>query len=450
MQIKIALISNNFSKYSQIVRKNTPDYKIDFFSHIEANRKSIFKTHYDLFIVDIESPWLATPNWIREQLGRKYFYLFLFLSDMPVANETRQLLGHRLYDVFSHKKTKVPLERLINTVREYILKREYPNALEKQPEKTALIGSHPEIQRNNLFIQLVSRSPFTPCLIRGESGVGKRHCARLIHKNGKLGEDLYFEKNCEGITTAEFLSDLFGTAEGSEVYGPKRIGLIEKYAGGTIVLKNIEKIPMEAQAKLLNYLKDKTFKVVNSNQTMNIPVRIIGITRHPLEWFVKTQHFNADLFYHLSVFEVELPPLRERPEDIETVSTYYMQHYNYLYEKEITEYSQGALNCIKQYRWPGNISELKEAVEKAVFATNSTVIETKALPESVKLHNSNPAEHRYFGRCSLKDIEKIHIEHTIRNLNGNKSKAAKLLQISRTTLREKMRQYGLEPFGNKN
>ncbi len=190
-------------------------------------------------------------------------------------------------------------------------------------------------------------------------------------------------------------------------------------------------------------MEDHVFRPIDGNRVLEARIRLIGTTKHNLEWFVKHQNFNSGLYYHLNAFEIHLPPLRERTEDIELFAYYYLQTFNYLYGKNVKSFTTSAMNILKEYKWPGNIRELKDVVERAVFSSTGEEITNKSFPESLSAKIETKSDEEYFGNCSIKEIEKMHIEQVLFNTNGNKSRAASILNISRTTLREKMRQYGL-------
>jgi DNA-binding NtrC family response regulator len=306
------------------------------------------------------------------------------------------------------------------------------------------VGGHPSVKRINDFIKLVSRARFAPCLISGESGSGKTLCAQLIHHANDLHDDLFFIKDCEKATTNELLGDLFGVDDESGIYGPKRRGLLEVYTGGTIVLQNIEKMPPDVQDKLLLYLEDKIFRPLGSNRIIESSVRIIAMSTYKLDQFVKRRDFNPDLFFHLNAFEISLPPLRERGEDILLLSDYYLQFAAQILAKPVHSLSLPVQRLLKEYAWPGNIRELKLVLEQAVMRSKSREIGLDDLPEYINGGRSSSSEDNHLGNCSLKEIERLHIERVLANTNGNKSKAAALLQISRTTLREKLKQYAID------
>jgi DNA-binding NtrC family response regulator len=398
-----------------------------------------------LFIVDLEDPLLAVPPWLREQSQQEYFFQIIFISNQPLTESIQNLIGQRIYQIVSEKTAFESLSEIISSARESGNNHSYKsNALPEGDSipSNGLLGHHSAITSINKYIEIISKAPSAPCLIRGETGTGKNTCARMIHRANSLRDDLFFVKNCENSTSLELLKDFFGVDNETENM-QKQIGLFEQYSGGTLVLKNIEKLPREVQDKLLLVLDDRVYRPFNSKRIAEANLRIIGTTKHNLEWFVKNQNFNSGLYFHLNAFEIHLPPLRERLDDFELLASYYLQSYSQMYGKKIKSFSTSAMKLLKEYKWPGNIREVKDLIEMAVFACSADQITNNTLPESLTIKIESSQEEEYFGNCSMREIERIHIEHVLEKTKGNKSKAASVLDISRTTLREKMRQYGL-------
>ncbi len=447
MSIKTVFISDRLKKFYKIVRSDfSYDFGIDMYTHAEANSRYVYRAYYDLFVVDLEGPWLALPLWVKEQAQHQYFHQFIFISDKAINGTLGEMLGVRLFKVINFKTAEKELTEILRDAGQAAKTHKYnPANIARSYEEhfEGLLGSHPSLVQVRDFIMLVSRARFAPCLIHGETGTGRKLCAKMIHRANELRDDLLFIKDCDNLTTNELLGDLFGVEE-KGVYGPKHKGLLETYAGGTVVLDNIEKLPLDVQDNLLFYLEDRLFKPLGSNIPIEANTRIIGITRYNIEWYVKNRNFNPDLFFHLNAFEVNLPPLRDRGNDLSLLIQYYLQYYNNFYGKSIKSFSAGALRILQDYSWPGNVQELKEIVEKAVYLSNSAQLKNEDLLDFCKQNRDETnGDLSLLGDCSLKDMERLHIEKVLLNTSGNKSKAAAILEISRTTLREKIRQYDI-------
>ncbi len=448
MQTKILFISDFLSDFSEFL-KQEPEFgqSLEMMSHPEANRRHVYQNYYDLFIIDLKEPWLAIPPWVYEQAQHHYFFQVLFISNEPISQELDQLLSVRIFKVIDRSTAQNHLKEILAEISSFADQHRFTTVKHTSPVTqgmNALIGAHSSIKGINKFIDIVSRTRSAPCLIRGELGSGKHLCAELIHqKNGLPPESLY-TKSCENITTNEMLGDLFGVEGDNEIYGPRRKGLLETYSNGTLILSDIEKLPLEVQNKLLLYLENHVFMVPGSKRIVESQTRVIGMTSHNLEWFVRHQNFNSGLFYRLNAFEIILPPLRERRDDIEQLANYFLQYYNNQLGKEIRSISPVTLQMMREYNWPGNITELKNIMERAVIISSSNQILPEDLPDNLQNDLSMRQSSEYIGNCTLKELERIHIHHVLLRTKGNKSKAAEVLDISRTTLREKMRIYSIE------
>ncbi len=447
MLTKLVFISDRLPEFQKYFRSDHAfNVRLDMLTHTEANQRYIYRNFYEVFIVDLSVPWLSVPQWIREQAQQYYFHQFIFISDKPINPLITKLLGPRIFKTVSFKEAQTDLNSITEEVSRFFDDHQYQYDKSKFITETpfeGLVGEHPSVKRINDFIKLVSRARFAPCLISGANGTGKTLCAHLIHHVNDLHDDMFFVKDCEKATTNELLGDLFGVDDESGIYGPKRRGLLEIYSGGTIVLRNIEKLPPDVQDKLLLYLEDKIFRPLGSNRVIESSVRIIAMSEHKLERFVKRRDFNPDLFFHLNAFEISLPPLQERGEDILLLADYYLQFTAQLLAKPVQSISLPAQRLLKEYIWPGNIRQLKQVMEQAVLHCKSTEIGLDDLPDYLNGGQNSSHEDNHLGNCSLKEIERLHIERVLMNTNGNKSKAAALLQISRTTLREKLKQYAI-------
>jgi DNA-binding NtrC family response regulator len=448
MLTKIIFISDQLSDFSDFLKSDSSgSYSIEMMNHAEANRRHVFQNYYDLFIIDLQEEWLAIPPWVFEQVQHHYFFQFIFISDKRLSKDLDDILNVRIYKVVDKATAQKELINLVEEFKIYSGNHRFKHLKQSSSNTSgllSLVGNHNSIKSINNFIDIVSKTKSASCLIRGEIGTGKTLCAQLIHQKNGLPPGKFIIKNCEGATTNEIFGDLFGVDGETELYGPKRTGLLETYSDGTIVLKNIEKLPIDVQNKLLLFLEGHVFTVLGSKRVVESNARIVGLTQHNLEWFVRHQNFNSGLFYRLKAFEIHLPPLRERKEDIKPLTNYYLQYYNNQLAKEIKAISPVALQMMTEYNWPGNIKEIKNIIERAVIICGTNQIIAEDLPDNLQNDTDNKHSSEYLGNCSIKELEKIHIHHVLLRTNGNKSKAAEILDISRTTLREKMRVYEID------
>jgi DNA-binding NtrC family response regulator len=306
-----------------------------------------------------------------------------------------------------------------------------------------LVGNTKNIRNLNDFIRFITKSTFTPCLIYGESGTEKLEVVKMIH--GK-NEDEYTQMrtiNCAKLNEDELLEKLFGVEHSNSKSKENRRGEIELAEEGTLVLENIEKLPEKVQLRLSAFIDTHKFQRFGSNKEFEIRIRIVATTSSNLEKLVANGDFLKELYYHLTAFEITLPPLRHRGKDILYLAQHFITVSNQKFGHQVNELNPEVEQKFLIYNWYGNIDELKLIIERIVLLKKSGNITINDLPSDILENKSPRVESEILGNCSLKDLEKIHIEKTLLRTKGNKSRAAEILNISRTTLREKMRLFEL-------
>jgi transcriptional regulator with PAS, ATPase and Fis domain len=256
--------------------------------------------------------------------------------------------------------------------------------------------------------------------------------------------------NCSAIPDSLLESELFGYEKGAftDAKNTKK-GLFELADGGTVFLDEIGDMNPFLQSKILRVLENQTFMRVGGEREIKVEIRIIAATNKDLETMVKEGLFRKDLYYRLKVMVVEMPPLRDRLEDILLLSNLFIEENNKEYKKNIRGFSEEAKKLMIQYPWPGNVRELRNVIERAMILTDQDVITPKHLPFELKqaeknLGNSEHEISEISSDMSLESMEKIHLSKVLKRLEWNKSKASKTLGISRATLRAKIKKYNLE------
>ncbi|CAM1370008.1 Acetoacetate metabolism regulatory protein AtoC [Tenacibaculum litoreum] len=298
-----------------------------------------------------------------------------------------------------------------------------------------MIGSSEKINEIFQIIDRVKNNKATVS-IRGESGTGKELVARAIHYEGKFAKGPYIAVNCGAIPENLLESELFGYIKGAFTGADSnRNGFFQAANGGTIFLDEIGNASLNVQSKLLRALQEKEVVKVGAQKAEKIDVRIIAATNNNLKEMIQKGTFREDLFYRLTVVEIEVPPLRERKEDISMLVEKFLFKYGVEYKDRFVKISPKALAILQRYNWPGNIRELENIIQRAVIMCDR-IVEVEHLPDSLK-YNVDFSEERLI---SLKDMEKRHIQYVLNATNNNKTKAAKILQIDRKTLREKLKE----------
>jgi DNA-binding NtrC family response regulator len=303
-----------------------------------------------------------------------------------------------------------------------------------------IVGESASTRRLREVITQVAQSEAHTILVQGESGTGKELVARGLHYESARRNSPFMEVNCAAITETLFESELFGHEKGAftDAKSTKK-GLMELADGGTLFLDEVGEIPVASQAKLLRCLQERTFKRVGGTRDLKVDVRVIAATNRSLETMVKEGKFREDLFYRLNVIPLTIPPLRDRQEDILPLARHFLAEANSTFHKTVKHLATEAETLLLAYGWPGNVRELKNLIERLVILSIGDTIEADQLPVPFAAPPDGlVAEEIPTQPRTLETIERAYIVKVLRQVNGNKSEAAKILGITRQTLRKKL------------
>jgi transcriptional regulator with GAF, ATPase, and Fis domain len=332
------------------------------------------------------------------------------------------------------------------------------SALHERYGEDRIIGQAPAIRRA-IELALSVADTQASVLIQGESGTGKELLANLIHFNSGREDKPYIKLNCGAIPETLLESELFGHEKGAFTDArARRRGRFEEAHGGTLFLDEVGEMSLGAQVRLLRVLQDGEFTRVGGNEVLKADVRIIAASNVDLDQAIEEGRFRRDLFYRLSVFPIQLPSLRERPEDIHLLVIHFLEHYKQRTGRFVSGISKAALRALISYDWPGNVRELENAIERAVIIAAGRQIELDDLPSAIgnvaaereALLRAERAHAASEGRSarleidvpsSMDEIERQAIEATLDYTSGDKTRAAKLLNIGRKTIYRKLDQY---------
>lgn len=274
-------------------------------------------------------------------------------------------------------------------------------------------------------------------LITGESGTGKELVARAIHYQGERASAPFVAVNCAGIPEGLVESELFGHTKGAFTGASKtRAGFFLTAHHGTIFLDEIAELASLTQAKLLRVLEDKEVQLVGSERTRRVDVRIIAATNKDLAALVRKSEFREDLFFRLNVLTIELPPLRDRGDDVLLLVRHFLEKYGSLSVGQLPQLTDRALAALRQYHWPGNVRELENVLQRAIVMSDDGVIDVANLPSVMQFAIPGDGD----VNSTLAQIEQNHIRRVLAGVEGNKTRAAEILGIDRKTLREKLKQ----------
>ncbi|MCB0495039.1 MAG: sigma-54-dependent Fis family transcriptional regulator [Cyclobacteriaceae bacterium] len=302
-----------------------------------------------------------------------------------------------------------------------------------------IIGSSPAMQ--NIY-KLVDKVAGTDAnvLILGENGTGKELIARAIHQKSLRGDSVYVGVDMGAITETLFESELFGHKKGAFTDAhADRTGRFEAANGGTLFLDEIGNLSLPLQSKLLAALQNREITRLGDNKSTPIDIRLVCATNMPLAEMVESNEFRQDLLYRINTVEINLPPLRERLEDIPQLANHFIEMYAKKYRKEVKGIQEGALEKLKKYHWPGNVRELQHAIERAIIMSEEDELTTMDFFFLSGSSSSSSSPDSF----NLEEVERSVIEKALERHNGNISKAAKELGLTRASLYRRLEKYGL-------
>jgi len=429
-------------------------YSVDTAGDGNEGLQMLSQKDYAFILCDIKMPGMDGMEFLksmRDRLGSATVIMMSAYGTLETAVEAMKLGA---YDYISKPfKTDEVLLSLKKAEEREILKQ----------ENTLLKERIENIKENYSFGNMVAKSKSmlslfslaqkatkysTTVLITGESGTGKELIAKGIHFGSERSDKPLVTVNCGGIPENLLESELFGYKKGAFTGADKnKKGLFEEADGGTIFLDEIGELPMVLQVKLLRVLQENEIRPVGDSKTKKIDSRVIAATSKNLESEIKKGNFREDLFYRLNVLPIRIPPLRERVEDISILSQYFVKRFNRELERAISEISPVTLSVLVSYKWPGNVRELENAVERAFLLSE----ESELLPEHFSLGPVVDEGEEYEGELSggfsiklaQKALEKKLIHKALMETNGNRTKAARLLEISHPSLLSKIKTYDI-------
>jgi len=305
-----------------------------------------------------------------------------------------------------------------------------------------IIGQSTAMQR---IFQTIDRVAYTDAnvLILGENGTGKELIARAIHRNSGRKNESFVSVDLGSITETLFESELFGHKRGSFTDAKEdRPGRFELANGGTLFLDEIGNLSMPLQAKLLTVLQNRRVSRVGANKETSVDIRLVCATNMPLYDMVKENRFRQDLLYRINTIEIEIPPLKDRMEDIPLLATHFLKQYSTRYDKKISKISEGALSRMNKHPWPGNIRELQHSIERAVILSNASVLQPEDFNFALNAGKETEAG-LSLDQFNLDEVEKLLIRKVLKKYNGNITQAASELGLTRSSLYRRLEKHGL-------
>lgn len=341
------------------------------------------------------------------------------------------------------------LERAIDESKHTLDSRELRRQLSEAEERADILGRSEPMRAMLSFINTVAPTEAT-VLITGESGTGKELVAKALHSASARSDKPMVTVNCAALAESLLESELFGHEKGSFTGADKkREGRFVQANGGTLFLDEIGEMPISLQAKLLRALQQGEVQRVGSDVPITVDVRVLAATNRDLANEVKEKRFREDLYFRLNVISIEVPALRNRADDIPLLAAHFLQIFASRNHKKIKGFSPQALDMLRRHHWPGNVRELENAIERAVILCQGEVVQAESLPAGICKEAAPDNEISQQDSISLAGlpldmVEKKAIEGTLKQTGDNKSEAARRLGITRATLHNKLRKYGLD------
>lgn len=322
--------------------------------------------------------------------------------------------------------------------------RQLREQIESYQGKVKIITQDAQMQR---LLDTARQIAPTDCnvIITGESGTGKELFARYLHLHSKRSQGPFFAMNCGAFTEELLGNELFGHEKGAFTgAATMKKGLVEMASGGTLFLDEITEMSPSMQVKLLRVIQEREVMRLGATEPMSVDVRFIAATNRDLQDAMKSGSFRQDLYFRLNVVSLYIPPLAERKDDIPLLSYYFLKKYSALMNKEVTEISQGVIDLIMSYDFPGNVRELENIIERGIALSTGKSIEVSHLPEDLRELSIRTFRKREGKIPSLEDQELSYIQWVLREVGGNKTLAAQILGIDRVSLWRKLKRYGLD------
>jgi DNA-binding NtrC family response regulator len=411
-----------------------------------AGLGEIRKNAYDLVITDIRMPGVDGIGLLEEtkklQPDIAVIMMTAYASVETAVDALRLGAADYIMKPFTPEKVERVVEAVLRERKLENVNRYLRQEIEEDYNFDQMVGASPSMIAIYDQIQKISKSKAS-VLIRGESGTGKELIARAIHNSGPRKDKPFIKINCAALAPTLLESELFGHEKGSFTHAiHKKIGRFELSDEGALLLDEIGEMDTGLQSKLLRVLQEKEFERVGGTKSIKVDTRIISTTNRDLEAAIEDGRFREDLYFRLNVIPIRIPPLRERKEDIPSLAQHFLNKYNAENSKEIEKIDSEAMMVLMGHDWPGNVRELENSIERAVVlcSENALTADYFAFPMQ------RPRRHSGDGIFLPQDItvgegERILIMHTLKKHGNNKTQAARVLDISVRTLRNKLKEY---------
>lgn len=429
-------------------------YQVDSASDGSEGLQMIKQTCYDFILCDIKMPKMSGMEFLKAARAKVKTTTVIMMSAYGTIDTAIEAMKLGAYDYISKpfKTDEVYLtlkkaEERENLKKENLRLKERIQNIEDSYNFGNMVAKSKAMK--SVFRLAAKAAQYkTTVLVLGDSGTGKELIARAIHFQSDRSKMPLVPVNCGGIPETLLESELFGYRKGAFTGADRnKNGLFQEANGGTIFLDEIGELPLVLQVKLLRVLQENEIRPIGDSKSFTVDVRVIAATAKNLEQEVRKGTFREDLFYRLNVLSITLPPLRERSEDIPLLCDHFIARFNKQLEKDIQGISSAAMTRLLAYGWPGNVRELENAIERASVLTEEALLALEHFPPEFeqRSHNDNLSEvtNGYSLKKAQKILEKKMITKALSETGGNRTRAARLLEISHPSLLTKIKAYDI-------
>jgi len=449
LHMNLLIIDEDLSLYDLIKGSSLPKNYVIYFSRAYKDIYSFIEyNNIHVVITDLDGNKKQGLSLLKKLKLLDPLVEVIFIGKSLPSEEVVGLINQGATDYLTKPlRLNIVHQTLKKIFEKRVLRRE-TFLLEKRLEKKyffqSMIGKSPYMLEIFSLIENISKY-FSSVLITGETGTGKEMVARAIHDLSPITDKDLVICDCVSIPENLFESELFGYVKGAFTGADKdKLGLFDKAHGATIFLDEIGEIPLSIQAKLLRVLEHHQFKPLGSNENRTVDVQVIAATSRNLRECIKNGTFREDLLHRLNKVEIYIPPLRKRPEDIPLLVRHFLNHYNKQFSKKIKGVSRQVQKLFLKYEWPGNVRELENVMESAAMLCKKEFIGISDLPKYFQESFPSPDKIPFIKKeqlTTLKDLEKDYISYILKLTNNNLRKSAKIMNISRTTIYNKLKKY---------
>jgi len=411
----------------------------------EDAKRLLEQTAYDIVLTDIKMQRISGMDLLKFVRTNHPETVVIMITAFGTVQNAVEAMKLGAFDYLVKPFSPDEIELVINRAHDYVALRSENRRLraEVNEKYKTLVGACKQMTAIFQLIKDVAPSRST-VLISGESGTGKELIARAIHYHSERVEGPFIKLNCAALPEGLMESELFGHEKGAFTGAIRQTrGRFEMADGGTLLLDEISEIPLTLQGKLLRVLQEREFERVGSGTPMQVDVRIIATTNRNLKKEIAEGRFREDLFFRLNVIPIEVPPLRERPDDLPLLVDHFMKKYCAETGKVINGVDDAAMRLFKAYHWPGNVRELENFIERAVVISRNKVLTTADFPQSLVLGKIEDQGGEFRVGMTVHEAEKLLIVRTLEEQSGNRTRAAEILGINPRTLRNKLHEYGM-------